>query len=153
MAAATIAICSVVACTRPWPMADAPTARSSPISAGDGIVVVAAPGIGDVLLNPKRSATDTSRRAPSLAPSGAKTELHETAKAWSSVPPQTSPLAFFSATPERIASLANGYVLDSDATPSCSAPVAVIILNVDPGGWRPENAMPEAPRTSPVCGF
>ena len=33
-------------------------------------------------LKPKRSAAATSRRAPSFAPSGAKTELHDTANGW-----------------------------------------------------------------------
>ena len=43
--AATVAIWSAVACTRPWPIADEPTARSSPISSAAGIVLVAAPAI------------------------------------------------------------------------------------------------------------
>ena len=41
----------------------------------------------------------TSRFAPSLAPSGAKTELQESAKDCRSEPPQDSPWAFWSSTP------------------------------------------------------
>ena len=59
----------------------------------DGIVLSAAPGIVGGWLKPNRSAMATSRLPPSLAPSGANTELHDTANAFSSVPPQASPLA------------------------------------------------------------
>ena len=43
MVAATVASSSGVASTLPWPIADEPTARSSPISSGAGIVERAAP--------------------------------------------------------------------------------------------------------------
>ena len=94
--AATSVISSGVACTRPCPIAEEPTARSSPIELADGIVLSAAPGIEVGWLKPKRSAVATSRLAPSLTPSGANTELHDTANALSSVPPQSSPPAFCS---------------------------------------------------------
>ena len=55
----------------------------------------AAPGIGTGWLKPNRSAVATSRAPPSFAPSGANTELHETANAFSRVPPHASPLAFW----------------------------------------------------------
>ena len=97
--AAIDAICRVVACTRPWPMAVEPSARSSPISPAAGIVDVAAPGTSGGWSNPKRRAVATRRRAPTATPIGAKTELQDSAKAWTSVPPQDSPLAFWSSTP------------------------------------------------------
>ncbi len=43
-------ICSGVVSTRPWPIADEPTARSSPISSADGIVERAAPARPCVLV-------------------------------------------------------------------------------------------------------
>ena len=70
-----------------------------------GIVGSAAPGIDGGWLKPNRSAIATSRLAPSLAPSGAKTLLQETANAFSSVPPHTSPLAFWRLNPLRFAEL------------------------------------------------
>src|SRR3954451_16255444 len=99
IADATRTICSAVACTRPCPIAEEPTARSSPISEARGIALVAAPGISGAWLKPKRSAILTSRVAPSVAPSGANTELHDTANARARVPPQFSPLALSSFTP------------------------------------------------------
>ena len=51
-------------------------------------------------LKPNRSAVAASLGPPTLAPSGANTELHDCAKDWTSVPPQSSPLAFSSRTPE-----------------------------------------------------
>ena len=97
--AATSASCSGVVSTLPCPIALEPTARSSPISAAAGIVEGAAPASPGSSLKPKRSAAATSRFAPSSAPSGAKTELHECAKLLRSVPPQNSPLAFWISTP------------------------------------------------------
>ena len=94
--AATSVISRGVVCTRPCPIAEEPTARSSPIDFADGIVLSAAPGIELGWLKPKRSAVATSRLAPSLAPRGANTELHDTANELMSVPPQSSPLAFCS---------------------------------------------------------
>ncbi len=77
----------------PWPIAEEPTASASPICSPTGSGP-AAPGIEDGWLKPNCSAIATSRCAPTLAPSGANTELQETANAFSSVPPQASPLAF-----------------------------------------------------------
>ena len=70
---------SGVASTLPWPIADEPTARSSPISSAAGIVERAAPTGPGSSLKPKRSAVSTSRRAPTFAPSGANTELQDCA--------------------------------------------------------------------------
>ncbi len=95
-------ICSVVARTRPWPIAEEPSARSSPIAVAEGIVLVAAPGTGARLSKPKRSAAATSPGAPTLTPSGAKTELQEVANAWARVPPHDSPLALDNSTPESL---------------------------------------------------
>ncbi len=94
MVAATSVISSGVVCTRPCPIAEDPTARSSPIALAGGIVLSAAPGMELGWLKPKRSAVATSRLPPSLTPSGANTELHDTAKELMRVPPQDSPLAF-----------------------------------------------------------
>ncbi len=67
-----------------------------------------APGISEVSLKPKRSAAATRRLAPSSAPSGANTLLQDSAKADSSDPPQASPLAFSSETPDRVVSVCTG---------------------------------------------
>ncbi len=151
--AATPAIVSAVACTRPWPIALEPTARSSPISPAGGIVAVAAPGMPGSWSKPKRRATSTSRSAPTSAPRGANTELHDRAKAWTSVPPQYSPLSLSSSTPSSVADVVTGYSLSGRVLPSSSAAVAVMILKVDPGGCSPLNAMPAAARISPLRGF
>ena len=94
--APTSVISSAEASTIPWPIALEPTASASPIVLADGICEIAAPGIELGWLKPNRSAIATSRAPPSLAPSGANTELHETANAFRKVPPQTSPFAFWS---------------------------------------------------------
>ncbi len=73
-------------------------------------------------MKPNASAVSTRRFAPSFAPRGAKTELQETANAWTSVPPQTSPPAFDSGTPESTAWLSNGNVEVILVTPASSAP-------------------------------
>src|SRR5438309_6290408 len=64
-----------------------------------GIVLGRAPGNGGGSLNPKRSAISTRRLAPTLTPSGAKTELHDSTNEFSREPPHDSPLAFDSGTP------------------------------------------------------
>ena len=151
--AATVASSSGVESTLPWPIADEPTARSSPISSAAGIVERAAPRGPGSWLKPKRSAVLTSCSAPSLAPSGAKTELQESAKDCRSVPPQDSPWAFWSSTPSIVAAVWTGNLAPGLTTPSSSAPASVMILNVEPGGWGAEKATPESPSTSPVVGF
>ena len=78
-------------------------------------------------LKPKRSATSTSRSAPSCAPSGAKTELHDWAKEATSVPPQSSPLAFSISTPSSVAWSRRDSLLRLVDRAS-SAPVSVIDL-------------------------
>ena len=55
-----------MASTLPWPIADEPTARSSPISSAAGIVERAAPSGPGSWLKPKRSAVSTSRFGPEL---------------------------------------------------------------------------------------
>ena len=84
-------------------MAVEPTSSSPWIFEAAGSVLSAAPGMPGGWLKPKRSAVATSRAAPSLTPSGENTELHDTAKASSSVPPHSSPLALLSLTPSRVA--------------------------------------------------
>ena len=84
-------------------MAAAPTARLSRSWEGGEIVLGLAAGIAGCSLNPNARAVATRRLAPTCAPSGAKTELHEFVKAWVSDPPQASPEAFRSLTPESVA--------------------------------------------------
>ncbi len=138
IAAATPAIASGVASTWPWPIAVEPTARSSPISAAAGIVERSAPARPGSLLKPNRSAAATRRSAPSSAPIGAKTELHECANADLSEPPHASPWAFSSTTPSSVADVWTGYLLVGLATPASSAAASVTILNTDPGGCGAE---------------
>ena len=101
--APTLAICSGVARSRSWPIAAAPTARLSRSCDGGEIVLGLAAGICGCSPHPNARAIATSRRAPSLAPSGANTELQETVNASVSDPPQASPDAFRSWTPDSVA--------------------------------------------------
>ena len=72
------------------------------------MLLVAAPGTGAGWLKPNRSATSTRRLAPSFTPSGAKTELQDSANDATSVPPHASPLAFSTGTPSIVASVWTG---------------------------------------------
>ena len=139
-----------MASTLPCPIADEPTANGEAISDAGGIVLGSAPGIDCGLFQPKRSACATSPFAPTRTPSGANTELHEWANDCASVPPQLSPLAFSRSTPSITAFVATGNGVDGFASFARKAAAAVTILNVDPGGCGPENAMPASARTSPV---
>ena len=112
-----------------------------------------AEGIFSRSLKPNASDSRTRRRAPSRAPSGANTELQECAKDTVSEPPHDSSPALRTLTPDRVAEVLTGYVLDGLAMPVCSAPASVMILNVEPGGWGPETASPARPSTSPVRGW
>ena len=67
-----------------------------------------ATGMRGVSLKPKASARATSFLAPTLAPSGAKTELQESAKDCARLPPQDSLLALASLTPESVADVWTG---------------------------------------------
>ena len=106
--APTLAISSGVARSRSWPMAAAPTARLSFSALGCEIRIAFAAGIRGRSLNPNRSAAATSRRAPSFAPSGANTELHDTTNALTSEPPHASLLALRSSTPDSRAAVRTG---------------------------------------------
>ena len=86
-------------------------------------------------MKPNFSAVATSRSAPSLAPSGAKTELQDSAKEARSEPPQASPLAFSSSTPDSEVLVSTGNFAERLTTPESSSPASVTILNVEPGGW------------------
>src|SRR3954451_12122965 len=112
-------------------MAVEPTARSSPISLAGGNELVAAPAIPGGSPKPKRRATETSRLAPSLAPSGAKTLLHDSANDWNSVPPHDSPVAVSSVPPDSVVSFCTGNFVDGLARPASSTAEAVTILNVE----------------------
>jgi hypothetical protein len=87
-----------------------------------------------------------------LTPSGANTELHEWAKLLRNVPPQYSPFAFSSGTPSIVASLAIGNSVAGLTARAWSAAAVVTILNVEPGGWGAENAIPASARISPLRG-
>ena len=89
-------------------MALAPTARLSLSSRAAGIVLALASGTRGRSLKPKASAIRTRRVAPSLAPSGAKTELHESTNDCVSEPPHDSPPALRSLTPESVANVRTG---------------------------------------------
>ena len=106
--ATTEAIPSGVALSLSWPIALAPTARLSRRSLAFGIVLFTAAGTSGCSLKPKRSAAATSRFAPSLAPSGPKTELQECANEFESEPPQDSSPALRSLTPESVAAVRTG---------------------------------------------
>ena len=152
IAAAISAICSGVVSTLPWPIAVEPTARSSPISDAAGIVERAAPCSPGSSLKPKRSAASTSFSAPSSAPIGANTELHECAKELISDPPHDSPLAFSSSTPSSVAAVWTGKLSLRRTVRASSAAVSVTILNTEPGGCGAEKATPASASTSPVRG-
>src|ERR1700716_2129061 len=137
----------------PWPIAVEPTARSSPIWPACGRVLPAAPGIEGCSFQPYFSAVWTRRLGPTFAPSGANTELHDSANELTKLPPQDSPLAFDRGTPERTAAVSTGNWSLSLTFLSSSAAVVVMILNVDPGGWRPSSAIPDSASTCPVCGL
>ena len=142
---ATTAISSGVASTLPWPIAVEPTASGESISAAGGIVEVAAPASVGTSLKPNRSAAATSRFAPSFTPSGANTELHDLAKLSANDPPHDSPFAFWRSTPSITAFVSTGNETSVFTIRASRAAVAVMILNVEPGGWGAENAIPRAP--------
>ncbi len=73
-----------------------------------GIVLGLAAGTSGCSLKPKASAAATRRFAPSLAPSGPKTELHECANEFDRLPPQDSSLALRSRTPDSVADVRTG---------------------------------------------
>ncbi len=123
-----------------------------PVSARRGRVLSTAPATPGELLKPKRSAVATSRAAPTFTPSGANTELHDTANASARLPPHDSPLAFSSFTPSSVVKVAYGNMLLARATLASSAAVSVTILKVDPGGCRSSIPMPATARIAPLAG-
>lgn len=129
-----------------------PTARSSPTLPACGIDGVSAPGMPVGSLKPKRSAAATSFGAPSRAPSGANTELHDSANASASVPPQASPPAFERSTPSSTAWVWTGNAVDGLTIPAWSAADVVMTLKVDPGGCSALNATPASASTWPLRG-
>ena len=107
--AATSAICSGVASTLPWPIADEPTARSSPISraardrgarrALQARVLVEAELLGGLdELAPRRASRRAGRRR--CCRSGRRRPAGE--------PPQDSPLAFWISTPSIVGAVWTG---------------------------------------------
>ena len=150
--AATVANWSGVASTLPWPIAVEPTASGPPTAPARGSVLGRAPGMSGRELKPKRSAVSTRRCAPTFTPSGANTELHDSAKLLANVPPQNSPFAFSRSTPSIVVLSCTGNGVVSFTSPASSAAVAVTILKVEPGGCGAENATPASARISQVRG-
>ena len=69
------------------------------------------------------------------------------------MPPHASPLAFWRLKPlDRRARSAIGNVSLSLTIPASSAPVAVMIFIVEPGGCSAENATPASASSAPVRG-
>lgn len=93
---------------------------------------MAAPGTPGDWLKPNASAVLTSFSAPSLAPSGAKTELHDFANDTVSEPPQAEPNEFSSFTPLSVAAVSTGNCAVGVVVLFSSAPATVIILKVEP---------------------
>src|SRR5450755_3081901 len=112
------------------------------MSCAEGIVLSATPGIEGCWSKPKRLAVATRSAQHRLTPSGAKTELHDTAKAFTSVPPHASPLAFCMVKPLIVVWVWIGKVVLGLTIPACSAPVVVMIFIVEPGGCTEEKAIP-----------
>ena len=113
-------------------------------------MLVAAPSIAGGRLKPNRSAVRTSRSGPSSAPRGAKTELQECAKDSISVAAARLAVGVL-----QLDALERGRRLHREV--SCgrvisaprARPASVMILNVEPGGCRPERPIPAAATTSP----
>ena len=111
-----------------------------------------APAIDDGWLKPNRSAVARNRLAPTLTPSGPNTELHETANAFTSVPPQFSPPALVSVKPPTVAWVAYGKFVLGVTRWAPSAAVVVTIFIVEPGGCNAEKAIPASASRPPVWG-
>ena len=75
---------------------------------GGEMVLGLAAGMLGCWSNPNARATSARRGAPSFAPSRANTELHDTVNASVKDPPQASPPAFRSSTPDRVAEVRIG---------------------------------------------
>ena len=78
--------------------------------------------------------------------------MQECANELRSEPPQDSPLAFWSSTPSIVAAVWTGNVAERLVTFSSSTPASVMILNVEPGGWGADWAIPASASTSPLSG-
>ena len=89
-------------------------------------------------LKPNSSEVSTSSSPPRSAPSGAKTVLHELAKDSAKVPPHGASCEFAISRPMSEFELSTGNSSSSETMPASSAPVVVITLKVDPGGWGDE---------------
>ena len=115
-------------------------------------MLATSPGMIGSAFQPYRSAASTSLSAPTFTPSGANTELHDSAKLSWKLPPQNSPLAFSSSTPSMMAALSTGNSSEGLTSRCSSAAVVVMILKVEPGGWGAEKAIPARASTSPFLG-
>ena len=148
---ATFTICSVVACTRPWPIADEPTARSSPMSPAAGIVLVAAPGMPGWWLKPKRSAMFTSRLAPELGAERGEDRVARDRERLRERPAAALPVGVveLDAAQRRGGRVGEGRLRRGQL--ASSAPVSVTIFIVEPGGCRPPRTRCRRTRGSRRC--
>src|SRR3954447_25141113 len=112
-------------------MAVEPTASGVSICDAGGIVLMAAPLIFGCSLKPNFWAVSTSRLAPTFTPSGAKTELHDSAKLFANEPPHDSPFAFSRPTPSMVAFVSTGNDEVGLTMLLSSAAVAVMTLKVE----------------------
>src|SRR5262249_8009249 len=143
---ATDAICSGLASTRPWPMADA--ARSA-LSAGFGYEPPAASTPSDQsALKPKDAAALSRAPAGSFVASPMNALLHEIANAsLRSSDPPASASKFLNVRPSTVSVAGHGAGV-APLSPAPSRAADVTILNVDPGGYVPASA-----RLKPPSGF
>ena len=141
-----------MASTRSCPIAVEPTVERVDDVGGRGHRARELAGDGRLRFQPKRSAVSTSRLAPTLTPERGEDgvarvgeRLGEGAAAGLAVG-----VVEVDAVDHRVAldrELVAGFTL-----PASSAAVVVTILNVEPGGWGAENAIPASARTSPLRG-
>ena len=148
------AICSAVACTRPWPIADEPTARSSPISlgrrdrarrrAGDAGRLVEAEALGR---RRRAAGAELGAQRGEDRVAGDRERVAQRAAAGLAVG------VLRARRRSSVAAVCEGKVSLGVAEPASSAPVSVTILNVEPGGCRPlRTRCRRRARISPVRG-
>ena len=131
-AAATVAISSGLAVTRPWPMT---AAACSVVSTGVGNLPPAAgrPGLR-LVPKPKLAAAAPSCAFETRAAMPTKAVLHEMAKArWKGMLGAASPSKLVNRLPPMTASGGHGTAW-SEVTPAAKSAAVVTTLNVDPGG-------------------
>src|SRR5215216_5288871 len=100
------------------------------------------------------AAVAARRSAPTLTPSGAKTVLHDSAKACTKVPPHGSSCALWTTraplSGSGLISVRTGNLSVSFTSWPSSAAVVVITLKIEPGGCGEEYADPASASTLPL---